>query len=242
MKNIAFALLSVIVCLTALNLEAQNVNDSYYDAFLSVTDEVDLTELRNAGLTITARYDGFITAQVPNSFKPYDLKSFTGVSYASPAISIVTYSDSARYYSHVDPVQNGVGLEMPYTGKDVIVGVIDCGFDFNHINFCDSDGNTRVKAVYLPFDNSGRTVMIDRIQLPGSSFERLETIQPLTTDDPKTTHGTQTAGIAAGGYKGNGWQRRTNRIHKREIGNSVWNCRFPICYFKFFSKVAFQAA
>ena len=205
MKNIAFALLSVIVCLTALNLEAQNVNDSYYDAFLSVTDEVDLTELRNAGLTITARYDGFITAQVPNSFKPYDLKSFTGVSYASPAISIVTYSDSARYYSHVDPVQNGVGLEMPYTGKDVIVGVIDCGFDFNHINFCDSDGNTRVKAVYLPFDNSGRTVMIDRIQLPGSSFERLETIQPLTTDDPKTTHGTQTAGIAAGGYKGNGW-------------------------------------
>ena len=193
------------MCLTGFNLEAQNVNDSYYDAFLSVTDEVDLTELRNAGLTITARYDGFITAQVPNSFKPYDLKSFTGVSYASPAISIVTYSDSARYYSHVDPVQNGVGLEMPYTGKDVIVGVIDCGFDFNHINFCDSDGNTRVKAVYLPFDNSGRTVMIDRIQLPGSSFERLETIQPLTTDDPKTTHGTQTAGIAAGGYKGNGW-------------------------------------
>ena len=49
MNNIAFALLSVIVCLTALNLEAQNVNDSYYDAFLSVTDEVDLTELRNAG-------------------------------------------------------------------------------------------------------------------------------------------------------------------------------------------------
>jgi len=205
MKNIAFALLSIFVCLTGFNLEAQNVNDSYYDAFLSVTDEVDLTELRNAGLTITARYDGFITAQVPNSFKPHNLRSFTGVSYASPAISIVTYSDSARYYSHVDPVQNGIGLDMPYTGKDVIVGVIDCGFDFNHINFCDSNGNTRVKAVYLPFDNTGRTVMIDRIQLPGSSFERLETIQPLTTDDPKTTHGTQTAGIAAGGYKGNGW-------------------------------------
>lgn len=205
MKNIAFALLSVFLCFAGSNLMAQSVDDGYYDAFLSVTDEVDLTELRNAGLKITARYDGFITAQVPDSYKPYNLKSFTGVSYASEAIAMVTYCDSARYYSHVDPVQNGLGFDMPYTGKGVIVGVIDCGFDFNHINFCDSDGNTRVKAVYLPFDNTGRAVMIDRIQLPGSSFERLETIQPLTTDDPQTTHGTQTAGIAAGSYKGNGW-------------------------------------
>ena len=205
MKNIAFALLSVAMCIASFSLEAQNNDGSYYDAFLSTTDEVSLNQLRNAGLIITARYDGFLTAQVPDTYKPHDLKTFTGVTYAAPAISMVTYSDSARYYSRVDPVQNGVGFDMPYTGRGIIVGVIDCGFDFNHINFCDSEGNTRVKAVYLPFDNTGRTIMIDRIQLPGSSFERLETIKPLTTDDPQTTHGTQTAGIAAGSYKGNGW-------------------------------------
>lgn len=31
------------------------------------------------------------------------------------------------------------------TGKGVLVGVIDGGFEFNHINFKDADGNSRVK-------------------------------------------------------------------------------------------------
>ena len=47
--------------------------------------------------------------------------------------------------------------------------------------------------------------MINRIVLPGSSFETPEKIKALTTDDPLTTHGTQTAGIAAGGYRDNNW-------------------------------------
>lgn len=179
--------------------------DGYYDAFMTVTDAVNLTELRNAGLVITSRFDGIITAQVPEVFSPYDLKSFSGVMYAAPAVPLVTYCDSVRYYSRVNGVHEGFALDMPYTGKGVIVGVVDCGFDFNHVNLCDSAGNTRVKAVYLPLDNSGRTVMINRIVLPGSSFETPDAIRALTTDDPATTHGTQTAGIAAGSYRANGW-------------------------------------
>ena len=179
--------------------------NGFYDAFISVNDQVDLTQLRNAGLVITSRFDGILTAQVPDNYTLYDLKSFSGVQYASRAIQLVTYSDSARFYSRVANVHLGQGYEMPYKGQGVIVGVVDCGFDFNHINLCDAEGNTRVKAVYLPLDNSGKTVMIDRIVLPGSSFETPEKIQALTTDDPATTHGTQTAGIAAGSYTENGW-------------------------------------
>ena len=181
------------------------VEAGYYDAFLSVNESVSLTELRNAGLKITARYNGIITAEVPDSYQPSNLKNFTGVLSASRSIPIFTYSDSARYYSRVEPVHLGEGLDKAYDGSGVIVGVIDCGFDFNHINLCDSNGNTRVKAVYMPFNTTGRTVMINMIPLPGSSFETPEKIKALTTDDPATTHGTQTAGIAAGSYRGNGW-------------------------------------
>lgn len=196
------AMVSLMAAITPVL--AQDAND-YYDAFLAVNDDVSLNELRDAGMVITARYDGIITARVPSDMRPSAIRSYSGVEYATPAIQLVTYSDSARYYSHVDPVHEGIGLDMPYTGEGVIVGVIDCGFDFNHINLWDADGQPRVKAVYLPFDNTGKQNMINRIVLPGSSFETPDKIKALTTDDPLTTHGTQTAGIAAGSYKGNNW-------------------------------------
>jgi len=188
-----------------MSLASQNVDEDYYDVFIAVNDDVNLTQLRDAGMVITARYDNIITARVPLDMRPSYIKSFDGVEYATSAIQLVTYSDSARYYSRVAPVHEGTGLDKSYTGEGVIVGVIDCGFDFNHINLWDETGEPRVKAVYLPLDNSGKQVMINRIILPGSSFETPEKIKALTTDDPLTTHGTQTAGIAAGSYRENKW-------------------------------------
>jgi hypothetical protein len=202
-----FLVMTLLVSLQwfCVPVNAQSTDDDYYEAFIAVNDNVNLTQLRDAGLVITARYDGIITAKVNKLMRPSAIKAFDGVEYATPALTMVTYSDSARYYSRVEDVVEGRGLDMPYTGEGVIVGVIDCGFDFNHINFCDSDGNTRVKAVYMPLDESGKKILIDRIQLPGSCFETPDKIKALTTDDPKTTHGTQTAGIAAGSYRDNGW-------------------------------------
>lgn len=205
MKRILCLFTAIVSLMVAIPPVLAQEADDYYDAFIAVNDDVSLTELRDAGLVITARYDGIITARVPNDMRPSAIRAFNGVEYATPAIQLVTYSDSARYYSRVDPVHEGIGLDMPYTGEGVIVGVIDCGFDFNHINLCDQDGNPRVKAVYLPFDNSGKQNMINRIVLPGSSFETPDKIKALTTDDPLTTHGTQTAGIAAGSYRDNHW-------------------------------------
>ena len=205
MRKILLAMALVALWIVGVPLEAQGADSGYYDAFISVNENVDLTQLRNAGLKITARYDGIITAEVPDSYQPSELKSFTGVLSASRAIPILTYCDSVRYYSRVDAVHQGERLSMPYDGSGVIVGVIDCGFDFSHVNFWDSEGNTRVKAVYMPYDNTGRTIMVNRVQLPGTCFETVERIKALTTDDTHSTHGTQTAGIAAGSYKGNGW-------------------------------------
>ena len=206
MKNLLLAMAIVAWwSFMGVPFEAQAVEEGYYDAFISVNDNVDLTQLRNAGLKITARYDGIITAEVPNNYMPSDLRNFSGILSASRSIPILTYSDSARYLSHADAVHLGERLDMPYDGSGIIVGVIDCGFDFNHVNFWDENGNTRVKAVYLPFNNTGRTIMVNRIVLPGTCFETPERILALTTDDPATTHGTQTAGIAAGSYRDNGW-------------------------------------
>jgi subtilisin family serine protease len=43
------------------------------------------------------------------------------------------------------------------------------------------------------------------VRLPGSAYETPSEIASLTTDDNASTHGTLTAGLAAGGYRENGW-------------------------------------
>lgn len=49
---------------------------------------------------------------------------------------------------NVDKIWSGQGLSMPFTGKGVVSGIVDIGFDFLHPMFLDNDGNTRVLRYY----------------------------------------------------------------------------------------------
>ncbi|MBR4828426.1 MAG: S8 family serine peptidase [Muribaculaceae bacterium] len=204
-KTYLWFVASILVLGNGLMTSAQSLDNSFYEAFIKVNDALVDHQLENAGVLITAKYNGFYTARVNAGIDPMSLKTVSGVEHVSPAVTLLTCCDSARYYSRVAKVHEGTNLDKPYTGKGVIVGVIDCGFDFNHINLCDDNGLTRVKAVYMPLDTTGNQPVIGHCQLPGSCYETPEEIAALTTDDPLTTHGTQTAGIAAGAYRENGW-------------------------------------
>ena len=193
-------LLNVCLCASA--------QSGYYEAFLDVNDdlqEYSLYQLRQAGVLITGRYDGFMTVRINEGVDPLSLLDIQGVEHVTKALTLLTSVDTARYFTNVNPVHLGEGLDMPYTGAGVIVGVIDCGFDFNHINFFDANGNNRVKAVYLPLDTTMTPPIVNLVRLPGSCYETPEQIAMLTTDDNQSTHGTLTAGLAAGGYRDNGW-------------------------------------
>lgn len=92
--------------------------------------------------------------------------------------------------THVTEVQNAnnlpEGLKQTYTGKGVIVGVIDGGIDFNNKNFKTADGTSRVKKAWIH----------------GTPYDTPEAIDTLKTDSDENTHGTHTAGTAAGSYAG----------------------------------------
>lgn len=103
--------------------------------------------------------------------------------------------NEARAAGFVDPVQAGTDLPQAYTGKGVLVGLMDQGIDPNHINFKTDNGNgaLRVKRVWRLSGNGVAT-----------TYDTPEKIAAFTTDDSEETHGTHVLGIMAGSYKGEG--------------------------------------
>jgi hypothetical protein len=73
--------------------------------------------------------------------------------YREPAQG-VALDDSTRKIHHVNAVHQGLNLDYPYTGKNVIMGYVDTGLDPNHPDFKNNLGQTRI----LRYWNQGQTV------------------------------------------------------------------------------------
>lgn len=179
------------------------------DAFIAIDGEYTISMLQGAGVVINSLFDGFVTAQIPVD-KLADVSLIPGVTDVEISYRLEQSTDSTMSACHVNQLFNGpdYGLPTSYDGSGVIIGVIDVGFDYQHLAFRSSENpsQTRIVRVYSTTDNSGHTARYsNNIRLPGSVFMGNE-IYGLTTDNQSDTHGTHTAGIAAGthvnGYGG----------------------------------------
>lgn len=103
-----------------------------------------------------------------------------------------TMTDNTRRLTNVSDI-NGIDIApytfaTPYTGKGVVIGIVDTGIDYNHIVFKDSEGKTRVKKVV---NYSGENSNADVVTNP-------EDIATLITDRADLSHGTHVACCAVG--------------------------------------------
>ena len=112
--------------------------------------------------------------------------------------------DTTRLVVNAEKVYTGEGLPQSYTGRGVVVGVQDIGFDLTHPNFYSADmSQYRIKALWdqLSRDTIGSTLYVGRDYVGREAL--LELKHPI--DGETQTHGTHTAGIAAGsGAQGDG--------------------------------------
>lgn len=138
-----------------------------------------------------------ITAkQAENIMNSTNLSSFY-FEFAPPK----TLADTAIVRHKINLVHNGIGLDTSYTGKGVILGIVDQGLDFNHLDFKLSNGQTRVLRYWdhtvndaAPPQPYGYGSVCNSTSINNGTCTSLES---------GTAHGTTVTGIATGNARAN---------------------------------------
>lgn len=89
---------------------------------------------------------------------------------------------------------DGYQLPQAFTGKGVVAGIVDSGFDFTHPTFYDASGNLRMKRFWDQLASSDGSAPFGRIYDGADKIARLQ--HPY--DAPYSYHGTHVLGIEAG--------------------------------------------
>ncbi|MCI9286137.1 MAG: S8 family serine peptidase [Muribaculaceae bacterium] len=162
-------------------------------AFITIAPGHDTAELAAAGVTINSSRGGSVLAEFDASLLPA-VEAMDAVERITLESPVNLKMDRVRQLSHIDEIHSGTDLPQAYTGKGVVAGIVDGGFDPNHLNFLNSDGVSRISnfCYYRP-TQSGEKVE----QIVGPDI-----IPEIDTESDETFHGTHTLGIMAGGYRG----------------------------------------
>lgn len=98
------------------------------------------------------------------------------------------------------PAYRGEQLPQAFTGRGVVVGVADIGFDYTHPMFCDANGQTRIRQAWdiYTWGTQGYVGVGELLNTP----EQLAAARG--SSDSTQFHGTHVAAIAAGSSFGTG--------------------------------------
>jgi subtilisin family serine protease len=182
---------------TKSNYVTLQQNDTIFaKCYVTTNESYNMSELKTLGATeiLRTKSAALISVPVDNITK---LADFDGINAIEIARSAKPTLNKALPLVGVDKVLTGeTPLKQPYTGKGVIVGIADWGFDFTHPMFLDANGDLRIKRAWVTANKSGN---------PPASF----TYGTLFTDSEylrdsvrysaaHSGHGSHCLGIAAG--------------------------------------------
>ncbi len=195
---------------SALNEEAplvrpMNVNGvDYISAYIHFTEAINLDLLQNLGVIVESEFPSLniVTARIPQS-QILNLSEQSEIAYVEVAGPVRSTLDKARATSFANQVIEGVTpLTQAYKGRGVIVGIADKGFEYEHLNFLDKDGNLRIKRVWEQNRSGSAPDGYD----VGRELKTPAAIKSAQYDDVRedSGHGSHVAGIAAGSDKNNG--------------------------------------
>lgn len=162
---------------------------------MKVTNDFDERSLIKSGAFVGTKAGDIWTVSVPRE----NLKEITGlngIEYMELGQKVAMQMDSARYFTHLDSAIKGIGLAMPLSGKGVVVGIIDDGFDFTNPAFYDTTySNLRIKKAWV----QGSTGTPPSGYKYGAEYKDTTSLLQKKYDfDNSGSHGSEVTGIAAG--------------------------------------------
>lgn len=167
--------------------------------FISVEDGFDAGELRSIpGLEVQSVFNNVVTARaLPSALE--QLCAIEQVRYIQKASGVHLLNNFGRKDLHVDEVHANTGNTLPqaYTGRGVIVGLIDTGVEYGHNAYYNGKGGTlRIRRVW---DQNTFAKNPPEGYTYGSEYTTQEAILEAATDSKTQFHGSHTMGTAAGG-------------------------------------------
>lgn len=152
-------------------------------------------ELRAHGARIMAVAGDIATAIVPLA-RLGDIAALNSVVYIEASKNLKLRNDVGRVETRTAAVQQ----QFNYTGRGVLVGVLDSGIDWRHDDFRKANGQTRIKYL-LDFSTPGLGPYGGSLYNEAFINDALNGIRTIPQAD-RNGHGTHVAGSAAGNGRG----------------------------------------
>ncbi len=183
---------------TRATLSDGHASEEFVKAYISINHADAISKMESSGAKVYLVSSNLVTAGVPKD-QITVIAEMPEVNYIQLASKVYPTMDVARDKGNVNRVHDATDLGKAYSGSGIVIGIIDQGFQYNHVNFYSSDKKSyRIKRVW---DQNGTGKTPGGSWGYGAEYATEAEILALQTDTRATGHGTHVAGIAAGGDK-----------------------------------------
>ncbi len=170
----------------------------YISALLQANKNLTVEALQQIGIIVGTRAGDVWTVQVPLDQVAVFTK-IAGASYIQLDEPVFPAMDSVRKVTRVDSVHAGVNLPSAFSGKGVVLGILDVGFDYTHPLFSDTSGTGyRVRKIWEEKSTGTPPAGFSF----GNEITDPAVMHSTGTDIATQSHGTHVAGIAGGSGMG----------------------------------------
>ena len=180
----------------------------YISVVAKVSPSFEKEEFAAHGIKSGSKVGNIVTMQVPLQ-KLDVLETSADILQYDVARPVYPLLQNSRFDTRADSVQQGLDLPQGYTGRNVLIGITDWGFDYTNPNFYDS--TRRVYRIYKVWDQFKLSGPAPANFSYGTELTTKEAMLEAKCDTPGvynySTHGSHVAGIAGGSgcrtkYKG----------------------------------------